>query len=148
VLPKVYERFIHTGKLELIYLDLPLQMHPYAFKAAEAAACAGDQKRFWDMHHVLFANQQALAPDQLSGYAEDLGLDVAAFHKCLSDGRHGAGIRQNIRVAQSLGITGTPAYLLGHRIPGSDKIQIQEIIKGLPPYEEMEKTINALLASE
>jgi protein-disulfide isomerase len=148
VLPQVYKNFIRTGRVELIFLDLPLPMHPYAFKAAEAAACAGDQAMFWDMHHLLFANQTALAPDRLPGYAEDLGLDVAAFQQCLSSGRHAAGIRENIRVARSLGITGTPAYVLGRRVPGSDKVQVLEIVNGLPPYEDLEKKINALLTSE
>lgn len=148
MLPQVDEKFVRTGKVELIFFDLPLQMHQYAFKAAEAAACAGDQKKFWDMYHLLFANQRALAPDQLQGYAEKLGLDVPAFQKCLSGGRHVAGIRDEIRVAQSLGITGTPAYLLGRRLPGSDKVEVLDIVNGLPPYEELEQKINALLRSE
>ena len=148
VLPQVSEKFVHTGKVELIYLDLPLQMHSQAFKAAEAAACAGDQKKFWDMHDLLFANQQNLAAAQLPRYAEELGLDLPVFQQCLFTGRHAAGIRKNIRVAQSLGITGTPAYLLGRRIPGGDKVQILDIVKGLPPYEELEKRLNALLASK
>jgi protein-disulfide isomerase len=146
VLPQVYEKFVRTGKVELIYLDLPLRMHPHAFKAAEAAACAGDQQMFWDMHHLLFANQQALAPDQLPRYAEELGLDVAAFQKCLSSGRHAAGIREDMRAAQILGITSTPTYLLGRRLPGSDKVEILEIVKGVPPYEVLEEKLNALLA--
>ena len=148
MLPKVYEKFVHTGKVELLSIDLPLEMHPYAFKAAEAAACAGDQNKFWFMHNLLFVNQHALAPAQLPGYAEKLGLDVDAFQKCLASGRHGAGIRQNIRIAHSLGITGTPAYLLGRRIPGSDKVEILEIVHGLPPYKELEKKLNDLLAAK
>jgi len=148
VLPQVYEKFVRTGKIELLYLHLPLQMHANAFKAAEAAACAGDQKKFWDMHHLLFLHQRDLAPAQLPGYAEELGLDMPAFQKCLSSGRHGADIRRDIRIAQSLGITGTPAYLLGRRSPGSDKIQILEIVHGLPPYEELERKLNDLLAAK
>jgi protein-disulfide isomerase len=148
VLPQVHEKFIHTGKVELVFLNLPLPMHPNAFKAAEAAACAGDQQRFWDMHHLLFANQQGLSPAQLPGYAEELGLDVAAFQKCLASGRHAAQIRQDIRVAQSLGIRGTPAYVLARRLPGSDKVQVLDIVNGLPPYEELDKKINELLVTK
>jgi len=145
VLPQVYEKFVRTGKIELIFLDLPLPMHPHAFKAAEAAACAGEQKMFWDMHHVLFANQQALAPDRLPGYAKELGLDVAAFQKCLSGGKQGAAIREDVRTLTILGINGTPRYLLGRRIPDSDKVEVLEIVKGVP-YEELERKLNALLA--
>ena len=149
VLPLIYERYVRTGKVELIFLDLPIQeIHPHAFKAAEAAACAGEQKMFWDMHHQLFANQQALAPEKLSSHATDLGLDVAAFEKCLASGKHAPGIRADMRVAETLGITGTPAYLLGRRVPDSDKLEVLEVIKGLPPYEYLEKKINDLLPAE
>ena len=148
MLPQVYEKFVRTGKVELIFLDLPLTMHPHAFKAAEAAACAGDQKMFWEMHHLLFANQRALAPDRLPGYAEELGLDVPAFQKCLSGGRHAAEIREDMRIAQTLGIRGTPAYVLGRRLPGSDKVEVLELVRGLPPYEELETKLNALLGAK
>lgn len=148
MLSQVHDEFVRTGKVELIFLDLPLQMHPHAFKAAEAAACAGDQNMFWDMHHLLFANQQALAPDQLPGYAQELGLDVAAFQKCLSSGRHAGGIRADMRTAQTLGITGTPAYLLGRRLPDGDKVEVLDVMKGLPLYEVLKEKINALLAAK
>jgi protein-disulfide isomerase len=148
VLSPIHDEFVRTGKVELIFLDLPLQRHPHAFKAAEAAACAGDQNMFWDMHHVLFANQQALAPDQLPGHAQELGLDVAAFQKCLSSGRHAGAIRADVRTAQMLGITGTPAYLLGRRIPGGNKVEVLEVVKGLPPYEALKEKINALLTAK
>lgn len=144
----VYEKFVRTGKVELVFLNMPLPMHPYAFKAAEAAACAGDQNMFWEMHHQLFANQQSLAPDRLPGYAEEVGLDVAAFQKCLDGGRHAGEIRSDMRVAQRLGITGTPAYVLGRRIPGGDKLQVLEIVRGLGPYEDLEKKIDELLAAK
>jgi protein-disulfide isomerase len=148
VLPQVYDKFVRTGKVELIYLDLPLPFHRNAFKAAEAAACAGDQNKFWEMHHELFANQGALAPEQLSGYAGELGLDVAAFQKCLSSGKKAPGIREDVRTAQNLGIGSTPMYLLGRRISGGDKVQILDSIKGAQGYEVFEEKINALLTSE
>jgi predicted protein tyrosine phosphatase len=102
------------------------------------------QKMFWDMHHLLFANQGALAPEKLSGYAAELGLDVAAFEQCLSKGKHAAGIREDMRVAQTLGVTGTPAYVLARRVPGSDKVQVLDVVKGLPPYEVLEMKLNDL----
>jgi len=139
------ETLVRPGKVEVIFLNLPLPTHPNAFQAAEAAMCAGYQKKFWEMHHLLFANQQALAPDQLKGYAEKLGLDVAAFQKCLSDGQPAGEIRREMRLADELGIAATPIYLLGRRVPGSDKIQVVETIRGVRPYEELEKKLNHLL---
>jgi protein-disulfide isomerase len=145
VLPRLEERLVRPGKVEVIFLNLPLPTHPNAFQAAEAAMCAGYQKKFWEMHHLLFANQQALAPAQLPGYAETLGLDVAAFQKCLSDGQPAGEIRREMRLAEELGIAATPIYLLGRRVPGSDKIQVVETVRGVRPYEELETKLNHLL---
>lgn len=145
VLPRLEERLVRPGKVEVIFLNLPLPTHPNAFQAAEAAMCAGYQKKFWEMHHLLFANQQALAPAQLPGYAEKLGLDVAAFQKCLSDGQPAGEIRREMRLAEELGIAATPIYLLGRRVPGSDKIQVVETVRGVRPYEELETKLNHLL---
>ena len=145
VLPRLEEKLVRPGKVEVIFLNLPLPTHPNAFQAAEAAMCAGYQKKFWEMHHLLFANQQALAPAQLPGYAEKLGLDAAAFQKCLSDGQPAGEIRWEMRLAEDLGIAATPIYLLGRRVPGSDKIQVVETVRGVRPYEELEKKLNHLL---
>lgn len=147
MLPQLQEKFVRTGKVEFVFLDLPLEMHSQAFKAAEAAACAGDQNKFWEMHHLLFANQRELASEKLPVYAQRLGLEAAAFQKCLSSGKKGAGIREDMRVAQILGLTGTPAYVIGRRIPGGDKIEVLEVFRGLPPYDHLEKKLNELLAA-
>ena len=67
MLPQLYEEYVRTGKVELIYLDFPFETDPRALRPAEAAACAGEQGMFWDMHHTLFANQNALGPEHLRG---------------------------------------------------------------------------------
>jgi protein-disulfide isomerase len=148
VLPQVYEEYVRKGKVELIFLDLPLQMHSRALEAAKAAACAGEQQMFWDMHHQLFANQRALAPDDLAIYAKELGLDLAAFQSCLASNRLLAGIREDVRTVNSLGVAGTPAFLLGRRVPGGDKVEVLDIVKGLPPYAVLKEKLEALLAAE
>lgn len=149
VLPKVHEKFVRTGKVELIYLDYPLPMHKYAFKAAEAAQCADDQKMFWEMHSQLFGNQNALAPEQLPGHAREVGLDVEVFQKCLSGGRHAGKIREDVRVVRNLlGITKTPSYVLGRRLLDSDKIEVLEVGQGWQAYTQLEEKLNALLSTK
>jgi predicted DsbA family dithiol-disulfide isomerase len=89
-----------------------------------------------------------LMPDQFPGYAKEAGLDVDAFEKCLAGRKHDGGIRDDIRTAEILlGINWTPAYLLGRRIPGGDKVEVLEILHGVP-YEELEARIKALLPPE
>ena len=66
--------------MRYVFRDLPLEaIHPHAFKAAEAANCAGEQGKFWEMYEHLFRNQRALAPPSLAQYAQALSLDAAKF---------------------------------------------------------------------
>lgn len=148
VIPQVYEWLVRRGKVEIIFLDLPLQ-NATSFKAAKAAACAGDQNKFWEMHDRMFEHATTLPQNRFPEHAAAIGLDTDAFQKCLDSRKHEADIREDVRVAQKvLGIGGTPAYLIGRRIPGGDKVEILDHIQGLPPYEELEKRINALLTPE
>ena len=68
---KVMEAY--KGKVRLVYRDYPLEFHAKAQKASEAALCAGDQGKYWDMHAKLFANQKALDVPQLKQHAKDVG---------------------------------------------------------------------------
>src|SRR5262245_28916057 len=105
--------------------DFPLEsIHQYAFKAAEATHCASEQGKYWEMHDRLFANQNALGLTDLPGHAQALGLEVAAFQKCLESGRYAEAIRKDIADAQEVGLTGTPSFALGMAEGnGSDKIK-------------------------
>ena len=76
----------YRDKVRLVYRDYPLPNHENAPKAAEAAHCAGEQGKYWEMHAKLFANQRALEVPALKGYAKDLKLDQAKFDKCLDSG--------------------------------------------------------------
>ena len=80
---------MESGKIRYALLDMPLEsIHKFAFKAAEATRCAGDQGKFWEMHGRLFEQQKALEP--WKAHAEALKLDVAKFEECMSSGRHAA----------------------------------------------------------
>jgi protein-disulfide isomerase len=70
-LPRLMTEYVKTGKVKYVLRDFPLEpIHPLAFKAAEAARCASDQGKYWEMHDRLFSNQQALGPKDLPRHAE------------------------------------------------------------------------------
>jgi protein-disulfide isomerase len=74
-LPRIDREYVQTGKVRYVFRHFPLEsLHKEAFKAAEAALCAGDQQKFWEMHDRLFAHQDALATGKLPGHAAALGL--------------------------------------------------------------------------
>ena len=90
-------------------------MHAQAKPAAEAAQCAMAQGKFWDYHDKLFANQKALAPENLKQYATDVGLDVEDFDACLSGGQTRNDVDTDHQQGQRLGVTGTPAFFINGR---------------------------------
>src|SRR5882757_5715148 len=78
------ERF--SGRIRFVYRHFPLEeVHPHALLAAEAAEGAAGQGRFWQMHDLLFENQQHLKHQQLLSYAERLELDMARYTAEIDD---------------------------------------------------------------
>jgi protein-disulfide isomerase len=74
---KEVERIL-GDELRSVFRNFPLgEIHPHAPVAAEAAEAAAGQGRFWEMHDRLFENQQHLAPENLLGHAQAVGLDLS-----------------------------------------------------------------------
>ena len=144
---QIEDDYIETGKVRYVFRDLPLPFHKQAFKAAEAAHCGGEQGKFWEMHDLLFQNQTALAPEQLPGHAKSLGLDEAKFQQCLNSGRFEADIKRDVADAGSVGITGTPTFLIGLVQPGDGRVKVVKKLVGAKPYEEFKAAIDGTLAS-
>ncbi len=109
------------GRLLFAYRHFPLsQVHPHALLAAEAAESAGAQGRFWDMHGLLFENQDALEPHHLVGYAEALGLDVSRFSDDLEEHRFLDKVRRDFMSGARSGVNGTPTFFInGQRHDGA-----------------------------
>ena len=130
-------------------MDFPLvQIHPLAFKAHEAAHCAGDQGKYWEMHDRLFANQKTLKPKDLARHAETLELDSSSFESCLKSGKHAAEIRKDLQAGGKAGIRGTPSFLLGLTQPGKSTIRATKIIRGAQPYSRFKPIIDELLGAK
>jgi protein-disulfide isomerase len=145
-LVQIQKEYIDTGKIRYVFRNLPLEaIHPNAFKASEAALCAGDQGKYWQMHDQLFQNQRALDPDALVAHAKAVGLDVAAFQQCLGSGKHEKRIRADMADAEALGANGTPAFFVGTTAPG-DKVKSGRFISGARPYADFKAAIDAALA--
>jgi protein-disulfide isomerase len=106
------------GKVRVVFRDFPLPFHKEAGKAAEAATCAHEQNRFWEMHDTLFANQKNIFEADLKRYATELGLDVPAFSKCLDSGRYAAEWEADRKEGEGYGIGGTPTVFVNGRMLG------------------------------
>lgn len=129
-------RETYGDKVRLVWKDFPLtQIHPQAFKAGEAAHCAGDQGKYWEYHDRLFANQQSLMPDDLKRHAADLGLDATTFAACLDTSKYGERVRDGVAEGTRLGVNSTPMFYVNGRV-----------LSGAQPYEAFASVIDEELS--
>lgn len=122
VKPRIDLTYIESGQAQFVFHDFPLsQIHPYAFLAARAARCAGDQggtTRYFEYHDRLFMSQPEwasrtnLPAREFVNYAEEMGLDAAAFEACLRSDRFADVVTANQYAASQLNLPGTPAVLI------------------------------------
>jgi protein-disulfide isomerase len=107
-------------RLCFAFRNFPLaNMHPYAEHAAEAAEAAGTQGRFWEMHDLLFENQDELGDENLAHYAAALGLDASRLIKEILAGAYTERVREDFRSGARGGVNGTPTFFLnGVRFDG------------------------------
>ncbi len=144
-LPQIVENYVDKGKLRYVLMDLPLNFHKNAFRAAVATRCAGDQGKLWEMHDLLFSRQQALEEERLPGYAADLGLDPATFGACMAESDHPTAIRRDIQQATDLGITATPIFVLGRYNGATGTVEVIQQIRGAKPFSVFQAAIERQL---
>jgi protein-disulfide isomerase len=130
-------RATYGDKIRVVFKDYPLAIHPEAPKAAEAAHCAGEQGKYWDMHDRMFANQRALAVPALKETAAGLGLDAAKFGQCLDSGKYAAAIADDMKQGEALGVQSTPTVYINGRP-----------ILGAQPFEFFQSVIDEELAKK
>lgn len=136
-LPSIQTNYIDTGKVRLVYRDFPLNdIHSNAQKAAEAAECAGEQDKYWEMHDKLFEEGVMGGIATFKSYASQLGLDTATFDTCLDSSAMASEVSKDMNEGASYGVTGTPAFFVnGILVSGAQPFSVfQGIIE-----EELKK---------
>jgi len=108
-------REVYGEKVRFVFRHFPLNFHPQAEKAGEAAACAREQGKFWEMHDRLWANPGKLQPADLKEHAAAIGLDAGAFGQCLDSGRYAGLVQRDIEQGARYGVSGTPAFFVNGR---------------------------------
>lgn len=105
----------YGDKARVVYMQYPLDFHPDAPLAAQAALAAHAQGKFAAMHELLLANQKALKRPQLEEYASRIGLDLATFRTALDQGTYSARVEADVRLASEIGATATPYFFVNGR---------------------------------
>ena len=118
-----------------MFKDFPLPNHPQAPKAAEAAHCAGEQGKYWEMHDLIFANQTSMELPALRQHAAALKLETTKFDQCVDSGKHAPGIAEDMKVGEQMGVGSTPTFYVNGRP-----------VIGAQPFEYFKTVIDEELA--
>ncbi len=126
---QIDKQYIKTGKVRYVFRDFPLSFHRQAQKAAEAAECAGEQGRYYEMHDLLFEQGVQGGEAAFIGYAEEMGLDKSDFKDCLYSGEMAEEVLNDFAEGQRLGVQGTPNFFVnGIMISGAQPFTVFEQI--------------------
>ena len=148
--PDLKKNYIDSGKVKLVYRNLPLPFHQNAEKEAEAALCARDQGGddvYFKFHDQVFtrttSNGTGFALEKLAPLATELGLNSSQFQQCLDSGKFKDYVAKDLAYANQVGANGTPTFFIGK---SSSSGQIDgTIIVGAQPYSVFQSEIDALL---
>ncbi|MBI5136233.1 MAG: thioredoxin domain-containing protein [Nitrospirae bacterium] len=141
--PRIEANYVNTGKVRYVFMDNPIPSHRFAAKAAEAAHCAGEQGRYWEMHNAMFGAQQRIMPGNFPVFAEEIGIDRAAFEQCLDSGRHQARVETAARLASEVGARATPTFVIG-RTEANGQVR-GELVVGAKSYDAFAAVFDRLL---
>ena len=135
--------------VKIVMREYPIEsIHSRAMDASQAALCAGDQGKYWEMHDLMFGNQQQLAVENLKQHALSLGLDAGTFDACLDANKHTAQIQADLAEGQKLGVSGTPSFVVGLTDPDDPgKVTVTKFIRGAKSFPAFQQAIDELLAS-
>src|SRR5215471_11922875 len=143
--PEIKKNYIDTGKVRFYSKDLPLDFHPNAMRAAQAARCAGEQGKFWEIRDVMGANPDKLDMGHIIQFATSLKLDTQKFQECVNGAKYKDKIRADVAEAMRVGANGTPAFVVGkstaHGVDG-------ELVVGAMPFGNFDKIIKDLQSAK
>lgn len=143
--PDLRKAYVETGKVKFVFYDFPLvNAHRNTIPAHNAAACAGEQGKFWPMHDALLERQEewnGFVTDDprkpIAGYAQSIGLDMAKWNACMDASTFDARIKGNYALGMTRQVNGTPTFFIDGRLH-----------TGNPSYDELARAIDAALEAK
>ena len=139
---QIKTEYIDTGKARFVYRDFPLSFHPAAQPAAEAAQCANDQGKFWEMHDKLFEEQAKQGTGTIQFSETDIqrwalqvsGLDMNKWKECVASRKYKSEVEKDLKDGSAYGVSGTPTLFINGKP-----------IVGAQPFSAFKAEIDALL---
>jgi protein-disulfide isomerase len=140
--PDVRARLVNTGQVRVRFMDFPLSMHKNTWDASLAASCANEQGKFWEMHDLIFQNQDKWNGEAtgrprgpLGDLAKSLGLDMTKYGSCMDTEKFRANIQANLQEGERRQVGQTPTFIIG-----------DQLVPGAIPFDTFKKLVDAELA--
>lgn len=148
---EIKKNYVDTGKIKIVYRDLPLSFHQNAHKEAQAANCAKDQGgdgAYFKFHDEMFAkttsNGTGLSIEELPALASNVGLNGTLLKQCLESGKHKQEVDKDLADASKAGADGTPSFFIGKS--SQDGIIEGVRIIGAQPFSSFKTVIEEQLS--
>ena len=142
--PEILKSYINAGKLRYVIIDYPLPENLPAVRAAEAAHCASEQGKFWEMHEEIYYEQASL--DDIDSMASFIDLDINKFNACMESNRYEAVVNENIELGTKLKIPSVPGFIIAKTDPANPrKVKGISYIRGAKDFDIFKQEINRAL---
>ena len=105
----------YGNDIRFVFKNNPLPFHNRAQPASLAGMCANEQGKFWEMHDLMFENQNALEDTNLENYAKQAGVDMKKWQACYTAKKYADAISAEQAQASKFGARGTPAFFINGR---------------------------------
>jgi protein-disulfide isomerase len=139
--PDVRARLVNSGQVRFRLMHFPLSMHPNAWPAHLAAWCAGEQGKFWEMHDLIFQNQDrwntqtTRRPERVLGdLAKRVGVNENQYQSCVDSRKYHPQIQANVQEGIRLGVGSTPTFIIGGK-------RIADVLS----YDELKRYVDEAL---
>ena len=140
--PDIRTRLVNTGQVRMRFMDFPLSIHKNTWDASLAASCANEQGKFWEMHDIIFQNQDRWNGEAtkrprgpLGDLAKSLGLDMTKYNSCMDSEKYRAQIQANLQEGERRQVQSTPTFVIG----------TQMIARALP-FDAFKQMVDAEIA--
>lgn len=146
VMPILLRDHVATGRLRYVFIEFPAERNlPASLAASNAALCAHDQGRYWEMRERIYTHPMNVDADGFLRHAEQLGLDLARFGDCVATVPYDALIREHLALGQQLRVRGTPTFFVARASGDAGALHFERRITGAQPPELFQREIEALL---
>ena len=144
-MPTLRQRYIGTGKLRYVFIDVVIDpRHRHAQAAAEAAHCADEQGQYTEFRDRIYRNHKAIAAEFLEAHAQAVGIDLPEFKRCIASGSYRTQVEGDTELGRRLRVRGTPSFFWARAEPGRTDVRLVQRISGARPMEHFTRQFDAL----